>query len=197
MLAGSTAGKEFHLALKTNCLYFSRETNLVNTIKSNYNKVMPDKILKRIHKKLLNNKKTVSVAESCTGGLLSNLLTNLSGSSNFFLLGVVAYSNKSKTILLNIPAKKIAKYGAVSAQIATLMANNIRKKSKADFGLSITGIAGPTGATYAKPIGTVFICLSEKNKKICQKFSFKGSRQDIRKKSAYQTLRLLCARLSL
>jgi len=157
---------------------------------------MLSKILKQIHKKLLNNKKTVSVAESCSAGLLANLLTSLPGSSNYFLLGIVAYSNKSKTKLLNIPAKKIAKFQAVSKQIATLMAKNIRKKIKADFGLSITGIAGPTGATFAKPIGTVFICLSDKNKEICRKFSFKGSRQDIRKKSAYQALRLLCARLS-
>lgn len=157
---------------------------------------MSDKILKQVHKKLLNRKKTVAVAESCSGGLLSCLLTEISGSSGYFILGIVAYSNSSKQIILNIPAKTIAKYSAVSAQVAVLMAKNVRKKAKSDFGLSITGIAGPTGATANKPIGTVFICLSDKNEDNCRKFLFRGNRQDIRKKSAQEALRLLCARLS-
>lgn len=157
---------------------------------------MLNKILKRIHEELLNNAKTVSVAESCTGGLLSNLLTGIPGSSNYFLLGIVAYSNSSKEKILNVPKKIIAKYGAVSHIVAELMAENIRKKAKSDFGLSITGIAGPTGTTVLKPIGTVFISLSSKDKVICRKFHFRGMRQSIRKKAAYQALRLLCAHLS-
>lgn len=159
--------------------------------------VMFDKIKKQAHKKLLENKKTIAVAESCSGGLLSCLLTDISGSSEYFLLGVVAYSNSSKQTILDIPAQTIAKYTAVSAQIAVLMAKNARKKAKSDLALSITGIAGPTGATADKPVGTVFICLSDKNKNDCRKFLFRGSRQDIRKKSAQEALRLLCARLSL
>ncbi len=158
---------------------------------------MFEKIIKKIHHKLLKSKKNISVAESCTGGLLSNHLNGLSGSSVYFLLGIVAYSNKSKEMLLNIPAKTITKYGAVSQKVAELMAKNVRKKINADFGLSITGIAGPLGATVNKPVGTVFICLSDKNKDICRKFSFRGSRQAIRKKSVQEALRLLCARLSL
>ncbi len=158
--------------------------------------IMPDKILKQVHKKLLGKKKTIAVAESCSGGLLSSLLTAISGSSGYFLLGVVAYSNSSKEIILNIPAQTIAKYTAVSAQVAVLMAKNVLKKARSDLALSITGIAGPTGATVNKPVGTVFICLSDKNKNNCRKFSFRGSRQDIRKKSAQEALRLLCARLS-
>ncbi|MDD5477158.1 MAG: CinA family protein [Candidatus Omnitrophica bacterium] len=158
---------------------------------------MFDKILKQVHKKLLRNEKTIAVAESCSGGLLSYLLTDISGSSGYFLLGVVAYSNSSKEIILNIPAQTIARYTAVSSQVAVLMAKNVRKKAKSDLALSITGIAGPTGATANKPAGTVFICLSDKNKNDCRKFSFRGSRQDIRKKSAQEALRLLCARLSL
>ncbi|MDP2831184.1 MAG: CinA family protein, partial [Candidatus Omnitrophota bacterium] len=125
---------------------------------------MPNKILKQIHKKLLRKEKTVAVAESCSGGELSSLLTSLPGSSGYFLLGVVTYSNKSKETILNIPVKIIARYGAVSRQVAILMAQNIRKKTLADFGLSITGIAGPTGATTTKPIGMVFIALAKKNK---------------------------------
>ncbi len=159
--------------------------------------IMPDKILKQAHKKLLEKKKTVAVAESCSGGLLSCLLTEISGSSGYFLLGVVAYSNSSKQTILDIPAQTIAKHSAVSSQVAVLMAKNVRKKAKSDLALSITGIAGPAGATANKPVGTVFICLSDKNKNNCRKFSFQGSRQDIRKKSAQEALRLLCARLSL
>lgn len=156
---------------------------------------MPDKILKQLHKKLLKNEKTVAVAESCTGGQLSNLLTSLPGASDYFLLGVVTYSNRSKEIALNIPAKTIARYGAVSRQVAILMARNIRKKTLADFGLSITGIAGPTGATPAKSVGTVFIALASKNKTLCRLFLLTGKREDIRKKSAGEALRLLYAQI--
>ncbi|MDP3042768.1 MAG: CinA family protein [Candidatus Omnitrophota bacterium] len=152
---------------------------------------MPNKILKQIHKKLLRKEKTIAVAESCTGGQLSSLLTSLPGSSDYFLLGVITYSNKSKEMILNIPAKIIARYGAVSRQVAILMAQNIRKKTLADFGLSITGIAGPTGATTTKPIGTVYICLSGKNKNICRKFNFPGNRENIRRKSTQKALRIL------
>ncbi|MDD5108045.1 MAG: CinA family protein [Candidatus Omnitrophica bacterium] len=172
---------------------------------------MFNKIIKLAHKNLFSSAKTVSVAESCTGGLLSSLLTQTPGSSKYFLLGAVTYSNRSKELILNIPTHTITKYGAVSEKVAILMAKNIRKKINSDFGLSITGIAGPvrsgalrrgtsnragpTGATLDKPIGTVFICLSYKKKNICQKFLFCGSRNEIRKKSAYEALRLLCAHL--
>ncbi|MHB8154786.1 MAG: CinA family protein [Candidatus Omnitrophota bacterium] len=152
---------------------------------------MLKKITQQIHNWLINQAKTISVAESCTGGELCSLLTSLPGSSSYFILGVVTYSNKSKELILNIPAKKIARHGAVSRQIAILMAQNIRKKTDADFGLSITGIAGPAGATAAKPIGTVYICLSGKNKNICRKFNFSGNRESIRKKSVQEALRLL------
>lgn len=210
-LAGFTAGKEFHLALKINYEYFNRKSNLVNTIKNDYNTSMANEISKQAHKKLLAKGKTIAVAESCSGGLLSCLLTELPGSSKYFISGVVAYSNSSKEKFLNIPAKIIAKYKAVSKNVALLMAENIRKKSKSDFALSLTGIAGPVaspqsiisrcngagplGATKNKPVGTVFICLSFKNKNICRKLSLQGSRQLIRKQSAYYALRLLCAHL--
>jgi PncC family amidohydrolase len=156
---------------------------------------MLKRIIKQIHHKLLHNQKTISVAESCTGGLVCDSLTCSSGSSAYFILGLVAYSNRSKETILNIPAKIIAKYGAVSSNVAILMAENIRKKMRTDFGLSITGIAGPTGATKNKPTGTVFICLAKENKNICLKFYFRGNRLAIRKKAVYQALRLLCAHL--
>ena len=156
---------------------------------------MLDKIIAGAHKKLLGGQKTISVAESCSGGLLCSLLTELPGSSKYFLLGVVTYSNSSKEKFLNIPQKTIAKYGAVSDKVAILMAENIRKKTNSDFGLSITGIAGPTGATLNKPVGTVFVGLAYKKKTVCRRFTFRGKRQTIRKKSAYSALRLLGAHL--
>jgi nicotinamide-nucleotide amidase len=152
---------------------------------------MFNKILKQIHKKLLNKEKTISVAESCSGGQLCSLLTSSAGSSDYFLLGVVTYSNKSKAIILNIPAKTITRYGAVSRQVAILMAQNIRKKASADFGLSITGIAGPGGATTTKPVGTVFIALASKNKTLCRLFLLHGKREAIRNKSTQKALYLL------
>jgi len=156
---------------------------------------MQNKIINKIHNKLLSQKKTIAVAESCTGGLLCSELSNNPGASGYFLLGIVAYSNKCKEKILKIPAEIITKYGAVSRQVALLMAENIRKISKADLGIGITGLAGPGGSTVNKPVGTVFICLSTKNKNIYQVFSFRGSRQSIRKKSTQEALRLLCAHL--
>jgi len=145
----------------------------------------------QIHNLLIKNKKTIAVAESCTAGLVSNLLTQCSGSSGYFILGVVAYSNKTKENILKIPPSLIAKYTAVSKETASMMASHIRKIAKTDFGLGITGIAGPTGGTTKKPVGTVFIALDSKNKKFCKKFIFKGNRLGIRKKAALKALELL------
>ena len=149
------------------------------------------KILQQLHQRLTSQKKTIAVAESCSGGQLSEALTYLPGASNYFLLGVVTYSNKSKKVILNIPEKIIAKYGAVSRQVAILMAQNIRKKAHTDLGLSITGIAGPAGATTTKPVGTVFIALANKNKTLCRLFLLPGKREYVRKKSVQAALRLL------
>jgi nicotinamide-nucleotide amidase len=178
-------------------MYSTRKTGLVNIIKNSYNSAMIDKILTKIHKKLLKQEKTLAVAESCTGGLLCGRLTENPGASGYFLLGIVAYSNNSKEKILQVPARLISRYGAVSRQVAVSMARNIRRKANADLGISITGLAGPGGSTMNKPVGTVFICLSAKNKDTCRLFSFQGSRQVIRKKAIQGALRLLCAHLSL
>jgi nicotinamide-nucleotide amidase len=148
-------------------------------------------LIEQIHKTLIKKQKTLAVAESCTGGLVSVLLTQIPGSSQYFILGVVVYSNKTKQTLLKIPARLIAKKGAVSKEVAQKMAQSVRKIAKADFGIGITGIAGPTGGTFKKPVGTVFIAIDGKNKKLCKKFLFKGNRIVIRKKSALKALELL------
>jgi len=145
----------------------------------------------KTHKLLIKTKHTLAVAESCTGGLLSSLLTRGSGSSAFFILGAVVYSNFSKHLLLKIPLAVINKHGAVSSQVCRCMAINIRKLVKTDYGISITGIAGPTGGTAAKPVGTVFISVSSKAKTICRRFQFKGNRSSIRNQSALSALKLL------
>jgi nicotinamide-nucleotide amidase len=145
----------------------------------------------KIHKLLIKKKQTLAVAESCTGGLLSSILTSRSGSSEFFLLGIIVYSNFSKQLLLKVPLSMLTKHGAVSRPVATTLAQNIRKIAKTDFGIGITGIAGPTGGSTAKPVGTVFISVSSKTRSVCRGFQFKGSRSSIRRQSCLWALKLL------
>jgi PncC family amidohydrolase len=147
--------------------------------------------INQTHKLLLKKRKTVSVAESCTGGLLSEALTRMPGSSAYFILGVVAYSNKTKQSLLRIPPSLIKTKGAVSKQVASLMAKNVRRIAHTHFSIGITGIAGPTGGTPKKPVGTVFIAVEGKKQKICKKFHFSGSRNTVRKKAALKASELL------
>jgi len=118
---------------------------------------------------LIHQKKTIAVAESCTGGNIANLLTNISGSSKYFMSGLITYSNESKNNLLEVNKHTIDKYGAVSSETAMEMAKGVRRLSKCDIGLSSTGIAGPIGGTENKPVGTLFVGIAMKN---CQK-SFK------------------------
>lgn len=150
-----------------------------------------DKIIRYIHNRLLYTQKTLSVAESCTGGLTSKILTDFPGSSRYFILGVITYSNESKIKILGIPAKLIAKKGAVSKEIAEKMAYSIRRIAKTDYGIGITGIAGPTGATADKPVGRVFIAVSNNKKVISKKFLFKGKRTSIRNQASLNSLKLL------
>jgi len=145
----------------------------------------------QIHKRLLKNKKTIAVAESCTGGLLSKLLTDQSGSSKYFLLGLVTYSNTAKTTILKVPPSLIVNNGAVSANVALAMAKQVRKIAKTDFGIGITGIAGPTGGTSSKPVGTVYACVCSKNRTLCKKFRSKGTRAMVRNAAAAKALTLL------
>ncbi len=150
------------------------------------------RIINQVHKLLIRNKKTIAVAESCTGGLLSNLLTRIPGSSKYFILGVVVYSNQAKENILKIPANIIDRYGAVSKDVARLMAKSVRAIAKTDFGIGVTGIAGPSRVAFKKnPVGTVFIALESKNKKLCKKFHFAGNRLTVRKKAALKALELL------
>jgi nicotinamide-nucleotide amidase len=134
---------------------------------------------------------TISTAESCTGGLIAHSLTNVSGSSKYFDRGIVSYSNRAKTELLEIPKGLIIKYGAVSEQVAKAMAEGVRKLSKVDIGLSSTGIAGPTGGTDEKPVGLVYIGCSTIRKNIVKEFRFCNDRTENKEKTCNAALQLL------
>ncbi len=133
-------------------------------------------------------KKTIAIAESCTGGLISKRLTNVSGSSKYFPLGVVVYSNQAKQSLLGVPAQVLKKFGAVSKETAQLLAKNIKQLAKTDLGLGVTGIAGPGGATKEKPVGLVYIALASPRKILCQEFHFHGDRDAVRLRASQAAL---------
>ena len=149
--------------------------------------------LKNLTARLKKNKIKVSVAESCTGGLISYNLTKIPGASKFFMVGIVSYSNISKLDLLKVRQKTLTKYGAVSAEICKEMCNNLLKISKTNIAISVTGIAGPDGGTKKKPIGLVYIGICSKNKLEIKKFNFgkKLSRINIQNLTLKKTIKLI------
>ena len=120
---------------------------------------------------------TLVTAESCTGGLIAKMITDVSGSSSVFECGIVSYSNRIKSMLLDVPEDILLEYGAVSQQTAVLMAQGVLKKSGSDIGVGITGIAGPTGGTPDKPVGTVWIAWATPEGTQAQCFHFGASRE--------------------
>lgn len=144
-----------------------------------------------IQKMLIETKRTVAVAESCTGGLLSSKLTNIAGSSLCFKQSVVTYSNESKIQLLNVKKETLEQFGAVSQETANEMLTGILNLSKADYAVSITGIAGPDGGTNEKPVGLVYIGTSFKGNNEVTKCMFLGTRQDIRDRATNCALDLI------
>jgi nicotinamide-nucleotide amidase len=133
---------------------------------------------------------TLSIAESCTGGLVCDRITNVSGSSDYFMGGMVTYSNESKAKYLGIQLHEIKRYGAVSPQVAKKMAQGVRKAFNTTFGLSTTGVAGPTGGTKRSPIGRVFIGFANERRTWVKKEDLKGSRREIKKKAVERALQL-------
>ncbi|MFL2989445.1 MAG: CinA family nicotinamide mononucleotide deamidase-related protein [Candidatus Neomarinimicrobiota bacterium] len=127
--------------------------------------------------KFLNQSFTISTAESCTGGLIGNRLTNVPGSSEIYYGGLITYSNQSKINDLDISAKSIDDFGAVSKEVALEMAKNIKTKFKTDIGVSVTGIAGPGGGTDLKPVGLVYVGYCDKNILKVKKFNFTSNRE--------------------
>lgn len=138
---------------------------------------------------------TLSVAESCTGGQIASRITDVSGSSAYFERGIVAYSNRSKTDLLGVPELLLHRAGAVSKDVAEAMAQGIRARSGTTFGLSTTGIAGPTGGTADKPVGLVWIGIAAEDGARASKFTFAGERSLIKERASQAALELLRRRI--
>ena len=148
--------------------------------------------IKHLHKKLIQKKLTISVAESCTGGLLANNLTKLSNASKYFQIGLITYSNNAKIKILRVNKKIIHKYGAVSPETCEAMVKNLAKISKSKINISVTGIAGPNGGTKLKPVGLVYIGVKKNNKTLITKNLFKRkSRKTIQNATVKRTLEII------
>ena len=148
-------------------------------------KILAKKIVKKLKKKKLK----ISFAESCTGGMLSSVITSVSGSSKIFNLGLVTYSNKAKIEILKVPKNIISKYGAVSRECCLSMVTSLSKISKANISISVTGIAGPNGGTKLKPVGLVFIGVKIGKKITIEKNLFRYKKRIVIQKAA--TLKVL------
>jgi len=148
--------------------------------------------MKSLTQKLIKKKLKISVAESCTGGLLASTITSVSGSSKIFDLGLITYSNTTKIKFLKVNKNIIKKYGAVSHECCFEMVKNLSKISKANINVSITGIAGPNGGTKKKPVGLVYIGLKKGNKVIIKKNLFSAkNRLSIQKATVNKALNLI------
>lgn len=148
-------------------------------------------IIQEIVVKFTKSNITLAVAESCTGGYISNMITNIPGASKVFERGIVCYSNLSKSTLLNVDPDDIVKHGAVSEIVAKQLANNIRALSNVTIGIGITGIAGPTGGTPEKPVGLVYIGFSTQKETIVEKHQFNVGRIAFKRKVLEKVLSLL------
>jgi len=145
-----------------------------------------------IVKLLIKNKLKISVAESCTGGLLSSTITSISGSSKIFTLGLVTYSNESKIKILKVSKNIIKNYGSVSYETCLSMVKNLNKIAKTDVSVSNTGIAGPKGGTKQKPVGLVYIGIKKEKKTLIKKCLFKNNKRSlIQKSSVKEALKLI------
>ena len=148
--------------------------------------------MKTLVKKLTKKKLKISFAESCTGGMLANTITSVSGASKVFNLGLITYSNQAKINILKVNKNIIRKFGAVSYECCKAMVINLSKISKANINVSITGIAGPKGGTKKKPVGLVYIGVKKGNKLIISKNIFKSkNRSSIQKMSVRKTIKIL------
>lgn len=134
---------------------------------------------------------TLAIAESCTGGLIGDRLTNIPGSSSFLLADIVAYSNDAKVTYLNVPESLIIKHGAVSKEVAEAMARGVRETSGADIGISVTGIAGPSGGTSEKPVGLVWVGYADANESLAIQFNFGDERLRVKERASQAAMELV------
>jgi nicotinamide-nucleotide amidase len=158
--------------------------------------MLPDDLVTRaarVVQLFTDKKQTLALAESCTGGLIASCITAVAGSSAVLERGFVTYSNLSKTQEVLVPKELIEQHGAVSEEVARAMAIGARKVAGTDVGLSVTGIAGPTGGSEAKPVGLVFIGLATAENVDVRRFKFDGDRTEIRRQAVVKALSLLVA----
>lgn len=151
----------------------------------------PETLEKIIGDILRSKKKTLAVAESCTGGYIGHLITSIAGSSDYFNGGIIAYANEIKMNVLMVEKKTLRSKGSVSKEVVEQMSDGVRKRLKADFGIATTGVAGPTGGTDEKPVGTVWISIASADKVISEKFNFGNNRERNIRKASLSALNML------
>ncbi len=151
----------------------------------------PETLEKIIGEALRSKKKTLAVAESCTGGYIGHLITSIAGSSDYFNGGIIAYANEIKMNVLKVDEKTLNTKGAVSKEVAEQMSDGVRKRLKADFGIATTGIAGPTGGTDEKPVGTVWISIASADRVFSEKFNFGNNRERNIRRASLSALNML------
>ncbi len=150
-----------------------------------------DSLPKELALVLLHRKMSFSVAESCSGGLISHRITQLPGASKFFLGGVVAYSNYLKTVFLNVDSEVLDIHGAVSEPVALAMVKGVLTVSKSDIACAVTGVAGPGGGSVEKPVGLVYIAVASQTDAVCEKCHFTGVREVIKQKVSNESFNLV------
>lgn len=140
---------------------------------------------------LRSRKETLAVAESCTGGKVGDMITDVPGSSDYFLGGVVSYSNESKVSLIGVSRESLRSVGAVSEEVAVEMARGVRERLGSTYGIGITGVAGPTGGSKTKPVGLVYIAVASSDSHVVSRNVFKGSRIEVKTSAARRSLEML------
>lgn len=149
----------------------------------------------KLHKLLIGKRVFISTAESCTGGNIARQITSSSGSSEYYLGSVVSYSNEIKERVLGVDSKDLSNYGSVSEPVAKSMADGVRRLMQTDYAISTTGIAGPSGGSEEKPVGTVWIGLASKSDVYAVKYVFLGDRKSVIKQATQSALELLLKEL--
>ncbi len=154
-----------------------------------YEEIFNDNDMINLQNLLRKHNKTITCAESCTGGLVASLITRISGSSDIFNGSIVTYSNKIKNQELNVKNETLEKFGAVSTEVVNEMLNGVIKKFDANFAIAISGIAGPNGGNISKPIGTVVVGISNSENNIINVYNFNGAREEVQIQAAKTSLR--------
>ena len=150
-----------------------------------------ERLIQRVARRLKMRNLTVSVCESCTGGMLGAALTSVPGSSRYFLGGVIAYSDVVKQKVVGVKVQTLKRYGAVSDEVAREMARGVQRRLRSEMAIGITGVAGPAGGSAGKPVGTVYIAVARRKKIRVERFSFKGTRLNIRRSACRRALEML------